>query len=99
MKDLLRLVLAFISLAVAYVAIHYAQVFTLVPLGHGYYEATPLTMIAFFVVFSLTAVGAFVIGNIFIIRHFRSDKSKRKTSAGGRHFPSTEEMLREDRER
>jgi len=70
MRLVFRILLAFVSLAIAYVVTYYLQGLTLVPLGHGHYEATPLTMVTFFVVFPLSAVCAFVIGNIVITRRF-----------------------------
>jgi hypothetical protein len=75
MKNVLRILLALASFPTAYFAGLYAESFTLAPLGNGHFEGTPLTMLAFFVVFPLTLIMVLVIGNILITRYYRK-KSK-----------------------
>lgn len=97
MKHLLRFILACASLVVAYFAAYYAEGFTLVPLGNGHYEGTPLTMATFFVVFPLSAVCTFVIGNIMISRHLRPKEQNIDVNTPRGRSPSTGEVQREDR--
>jgi hypothetical protein len=70
-KSAVRAVSVLLFVLIAYFAGMYAETFTLVPLGNGMFEGTPATPVAFFSVFLLTLVVLFVIGNIFINRHFR----------------------------
>jgi hypothetical protein len=46
------------------------------PWGTVKYEGTPLTEVVVFTVFPLTLVVVFVIGNMFINRHYKSTVSK-----------------------
>jgi hypothetical protein len=72
MKSTLRILLLLASFPIAYFAGLYAESFTLAPLGNGHFEGTPLTMLAFFVVFPLTLIVVLVIGNVLITRYYRN---------------------------
>jgi hypothetical protein len=71
-----RVLLALVSLPIAYFATAYATTFTGAPLGDGKYEGTPLTPVVVFTIFPLTLIVVFVVGNLFINRHFQSKVSK-----------------------
>ena len=76
MKNILRVLLVFVSFSTAYFVAMYAERFTGVPLGDGQTEGTPLTEVAFFTVFPLTLVVVLVFGNMLITRNFRSQNQK-----------------------
>jgi hypothetical protein len=76
MKDILRILLALVSLPIAYFVTMYVESLTGAPLGNGHFEGTPLTMLAFFVVFPLTLIIVLAIGNILITRYYRPKASE-----------------------
>lgn len=69
---IIRAVLVLASFPIAYLTTRYATTLTGAPLGNGKYEGTPLTPLVAFTVFPLTLIAVFVIGNVFINRHFKS---------------------------
>jgi hypothetical protein len=75
MRDSLRIAII-IALPIAYLAAIYAESFTLLSLAGGLKEATPITDIAFFTVFSLVLIVVVVTGNILINGYFRSKSSR-----------------------
>ena len=71
MKIVLRALLAVASLPIAYFAAWYAEDATVLPLGKGVHEGTPLTMVAGIGAFSLVLIVVLVLGNILIGRYPR----------------------------
>lgn len=69
-----RVLVSLVSLPIAYFASGWVQKRTLVPLRNGYYEGTPVTVLAFFVIFPVTILMVVLIGNLLISFCTRFDK-------------------------
>jgi hypothetical protein len=76
MKSIVRVILVFASLFIAYLVTRYAASLTGVPLlGRGL-EATPFTVVVIFAVFPLTLIVVLLTGSLLINRYFRARNSK-----------------------
>ena len=75
MKSIVRVILVFASLFIAYLVTRYAASLTGVPLGRGL-EATPFTVVVIFAVFPLTLIVVLLTGSLLINRYFSTRNSK-----------------------
>lgn len=73
-KVRLRVLVALVSLVIAYFVTAYAASFSGIPLGGGT-EGTPVTVFVIFAVFPVTLIVLLVVGNLLINRYFRTRAS------------------------
>jgi hypothetical protein len=72
----LRLAVALVSFAVAWVVAVFAGSFTSVPLAPGIYEPTPVMVVVVSVVLVVTLVVSLIVGNLTIRRYYKEPRGK-----------------------